>query len=167
MDLRESGAKLSVMVKKYRYVAVIILAGVLLMLLPMGTAEKKTVSSIKAEQVIPNMEERLAQILSKIEGAGRVSVMLTLSAGEEVIYQTDRKDAVSEGNSTTQSDTVIVTDGNRLENGLIIQVIPEKYQGAVIVCQGADKAAVRLAICEAVSKVTGLGTDKISVIKMK
>ena len=41
------------------------------------------------------------------------------------------------------------------------------YQGAVVVCEGAERAAVRLAIVEAVSSLTGLGSDKISVIKMK
>lgn len=35
-----------------------------------------------------------------------------------------------------------------------------------MVCQGADNAAVRLAIVEAVSKVTGLGANRISVLKM-
>jgi len=39
--------------------------------------------------------------------------------------------------------------------------------GAVIVCQGADDPQVRLSIVDAVSKVTGLGSDKISVLKMK
>jgi hypothetical protein len=41
------------------------------------------------------------------------------------------------------------------------------YQGAVVLCQGAADAAVRLAVVEAVSKATGLGADKICVLKMK
>jgi stage III sporulation protein AG len=39
------------------------------------------------------------------------------------------------------------------------------YQGAVIVCQGADNSAVRLAVSEAVSALTGLSSDKISILK--
>jgi hypothetical protein len=39
--------------------------------------------------------------------------------------------------------------------------------GAVIVCQGADKPVVRLAIVEAVADATGLSTDTITVLKMK
>ena len=41
------------------------------------------------------------------------------------------------------------------------------YLGAVVVCDGADSATVRLRIMQAVSALTGLGSDKISVIKMK
>ena len=68
---------------------------------------------------------------------------------------------------TTKTDTVTVTDAQRNESGLIRQVNPPVYKGAVIVCQGADNAAVRLAIVDAVGKATGLGADKISVLKMK
>ena len=113
------------------------------------------------------MEERLISILSQIQGAGKVSVMLTESAGEETVYQTDQNVSVSDSNSSTQKDTVTVTDDKRSENGLIIQVIPPKYQGALIVCQGADSASVRLAISQAVASLTGLGADRITIVKMK
>lgn len=39
--------------------------------------------------------------------------------------------------------------------------------GAVVVCQGADQPSVRLDVTNAVVAYTGLGSDKISVIKMK
>ena len=64
-------------------------------------------------------------------------------------------------------DTVIITGSDRSQQGLICQQIPPQYLGAVIVCQGADKAAVRLALVEAVSDATGLSTDAITVLKMK
>lgn len=38
--------------------------------------------------------------------------------------------------------------------------------GIVIVCQGAEKAAVRLDIIRAVSSYTGFGSDKITILKM-
>ena len=41
------------------------------------------------------------------------------------------------------------------------------YRGAVVVCEGAGSPSVELAIVQAVSRLTGLGSDKISVIKMK
>jgi stage III sporulation protein AG len=65
------------------------------------------------------------------------------------------------------SDTVIITDSSRNESGLIRQVNPPVYLGAIVLCQGGDRPSVRLAIVDAVSKVTGLGADRISVLKMK
>lgn len=40
-------------------------------------------------------------------------------------------------------------------------------EGALVVCPGADNAAVRYCVTNAVSAYTGLGSDKIYVIKMK
>ena len=41
------------------------------------------------------------------------------------------------------------------------------YQGAVVVCEGAGDAAVRLALTEAVSALTGLSADRISIVQWK
>ena len=79
------------------------------------------------------------------------------------MYQTD-EDSASSG---VRSDTVLLNGPDRSQTGLVRQVNPPTYLGAVIVCQGADSASVRLAIVEAVGSVTGLSTDKITVLKMK
>jgi stage III sporulation protein AG len=70
------------------------------------------------------------------------------------------------GQNQSHADTVIVMDGNREETGLVKQVLPPVYRGAVIACQGADSANIRLAIVEAVKSVTGLSSDRITVLKM-
>ena len=46
------------------------------------------------------------------------------------------------------------------------QVLLSK-NGAVVVCDGAELATVRLDVTNAVISYTGLGSDKISVMKMK
>ncbi len=167
MEINNLPEKVLNALKKYKYVMLVIIIGILLMTVPFGvkTNEEPLPQLVQTES--PGMEERLMEILSQIQGAGKVSVMLTESAGEETIYQTDQNISVGDSNSTTQKDTVTVTDDKRSENGLIIQIIPPKYQGAVVVCQGADNATVRLAISDAVSSLTGLGADRITIVKMK
>jgi uncharacterized protein with ATP-grasp and redox domains len=111
--------------------------------------------------------EQLEEILSQVAGAGRVKVLLTVEEGAWTRYQTD-SDTQNAGDSrSVRVDTVIVTDRERAQSGLVTQVNPPVYLGAVVVCQGAESAAVRLAITEAVSDATGLTSDKISVLKMK
>ena len=87
----------------------------------------------------------------------------TQREGERAVYQTD-EDSTSSG---IRSDTVLLNGSDRSQTGLVQQVNPPTYLGAVIVCQGADSASVRLAIVSAVGSVTGLSTDKITVLKMK
>ena len=61
----------------------------------------------------------------------------------------------------------MISGSDRGQEGLIKQVNAPTYRGAIVVCQGADDPVVKLSITEAVSRATGLGVDKISVIKMK
>lgn len=154
-------------INKYKYVALVLAVGILLMLFPF---EKEAVTEpvLKTTEVsILSVEERLTQILRQIKGAGEVQVMLTEALGEEIIYQTNDDISSGDTSSSSRGDTVTITDSQRNENGLIRQQNPPKYMGAIVVCQGGDNATVRLAIIEAVSDVTGLGADKISVLKMK
>lgn len=163
------GEKIISFIKKYRYAALILLLGIILMLLP-GKEEHVEEQPDRTEtQSIssPDMETRLSAILSQIHGAGRVEVMLTEAEGERTVYQSDIDSTNDDSGSTNRSTTVIVTDETRKEAGLVQQIDPPAYLGAIIVCQGAESPVVRLAIVEAVSNVTGLRADRISVLKMK
>ena len=163
MDIAAIGSKLGEYAKKYRYVILVLVIGIALMLIPVGKDSSQPASepTEAAKTEDPSLE--LTRILSQIRGAGKVQVLLTQHAGEKLVFQTDQdtsRDAV-------RLDTVIVTGSDRQEQGLVQQVLAPEYRGAIVVCQGADDAAVRLSIVEAVSDVTGLGADRISVLKMK
>ena len=154
-------------VKKYKYVFIIVMAGIVLMLLPSGTKEDEVKTQTVIQAAEQDMEARLKEVLSQIKGAGKVSVMLTEAAGAETIYKTDEHISSGGDTSSSQKDTVTVTDKDRTQSGLVTQIIPPRYQGAVVVCQGADDPLVRLAISEAVASLTGLRTDKITIVRMK
>lgn len=168
MDIRKLGGKLPALLKKYRYAVLVLAVGLVLMALPSRTQSKQTAeqnSTVPVQTADPAQE--LAQILGQIQGVGKVQVLLTVKAGESAIYQTDEDVNTSETGSSIRKETVIITDSQRNEQPLVVQVLPPQYLGAVIVCQGAEDAAVRLAVVEAVCNATGLGADKISVLKMK
>lgn len=147
---------------KYRNAIVIVLAGIFLMMLP-GTKEQKNQEPQKAEQIQVGLEESLAEILSHLSGAGTVEVLLTQAEGEKIIFQTDEELSADK----KRNQAVLITNSDREETGLVRQINPPKYLGAIVACQGADNAAVRLAIVEAVVSVTGLTSDRITVLKMK
>lgn len=165
MDRVSFGGKWKDILKKYRYVILVILLGLLLLSIP----EQKKNEAVSEETIKPviSTEEELENILSQIDGAGDVKVLLTVAAGEEILYQTNEENNTNGQGQTVRKDTVVITGTDRVQQGLIRQVNPVEYLGAVIVCDGADRADVKLAIVDAVSKATGLGADKISVLKMK
>ena len=156
------------MIRKYRYAVVVILIGIVLMAIPGRTREKTSKMEPATQEVVQKTdEERLEELLSQIEGAGKVRVMLSTAAGEETLYQTNDNTSNSGDSASTRRDTVTVTDSDRMETGLVRQINPPKYLGAMVICEGADRASVRLAITDAVSKVTNLGYDCICVLRMK
>lgn len=165
MDQLNIRSKAAELFKKYRYGILIVLLGIALMCLPGGKKEAPVpnASSLPQDEAERSLEESLASILGQIKGAGKVQVLLTEAKGTETVYQSDD----STGNDTKRQDTVIISGADRGQTGLVRQMIPPTYLGAIIVCQGADSAAVRLSIVQAVSSVTGLGADRITVLKMK
>lgn len=92
---------------KFKYPLLILVLGVILMLLPTGSA--------KSEE--PEGNERIQQMLSSVEGVGEAQV--------------------------------IISDN-----------------GVVVVCRGAENAAVRLDIIRAISAYTGFGSDRITILKL-
>lgn len=169
MDIKCFGEKIREFIKKYRFVMLILGIGIVLMLLPSGKSEQKMHSELPKSQdrVFDDPTSELTVILSQIQGAGKVQLLLTRGSGERTVYQTDEERDHSGENQSVRIETVIVNNADRAQQGLIQQILAPEYRGAIVVCQGADNAAVRLAIIEAVSDATGLGTDRISVLKMK
>lgn len=168
MEPVEPGKRIRELLDKYKYAFLILAVGLCLMLLPERTQvpqEETEPAAVSNEQ--ETMEKLLQDILSQVEGAGKVAVLLSEQEGEQTIYQTDTQSNTDEESNSDRAETVIITDADRNEIGLIRRTDPPKYLGAVIVCQGADQAEVRLAIVEAVRCATGLGANQISVVKMK
>ena len=167
MDFMRIKTRITESIGKYKYVWIVLLAGVLLMMLP-DTKEKNTpIQAITNPTEEKTMQQQLESILSQIQGAGQVRVMLSVMQGEETIYQTDNTYSESENNIDSREQTILITDSQRNETGLVLQTNPPIYQGAIILASGADHPSVKLAIVEAVSDITGLGADKITVLKLK
>lgn len=163
MEQLNFATKLKDFFQKYKYVLLIVAVGIVLMLWPEQHTGTSNTAPVTPEIAEPEMETQLEAILSKISGAGRVEVMLTTARGEETLYQldSDRTD------TQARQDTVIISGSDRAQNGLVTQINPPTYLGAIVVCDGADEPTVRLNIVQAVSNATGLGADNISVLKMK
>lgn len=162
MERAEIRQRITEFAGKYRYILLVLVAGLILMVLP-AKKENPVVPVTKIQDSQPSTQEQLQEILSRIKGAGKVQVLLTEQRGQETVYQAD----TDRSGDSLRSETVILSDSGRAEEGLIRQVNPPQYLGALVVCQGGDVPTVRLAIVEAVMSVTGLKSTEITVLKMK
>lgn len=166
MNLPRSREALEQLWKKYRLVLLIVLAGLLLMLLPGGSSQET--EEVRQERETFSLEEterRMEEILSRIEGTGKLQLMLTLKSGSQLYLAEDTDESADGEEVQVQRETVTLHRGSGYEDVVVTRQIYPMYQGALVVCQGADKAAVRLAVTEAVAALTGLSSDKITVVK--
>lgn len=167
MDVKKVRLRMGRLLEKYKYAVAVLLVGLVLMLLPTGTQKESASGQETPHAAEKTVQQELEELLMQVQGAGKVRVLLREATGAETLYQLDEDRVVSDSTTTEKKQSVTVTDENRTESGLIRQVNPPTYSGAIVLCQGADDPAVKLAIADAVSKITGLGMNKIAVLKME
>jgi stage III sporulation protein AG len=124
---------------KKRSLAVLAAAvGIILILLSFTGKGTDGVSDTDVLSAV-ELEESLCELLSSIEGVRRCRVAITLASGERLEYK----------------------------NGSVVYGEPARVSGAVVVCEGADDPKVVREINDAVSALFDIGTNRISVQKMK
>ena len=159
------------LLKKYRLAALVVLLGVVLMLLPTGG--KVQTSGDGGETLwetfsLEETEKRMAEVLGSVEGVGKVRVMLTLRSGETLSLAEDSSSALGSGGDVRQDSQVLtVNRGSGRQEVVVTKRMYPTYQGAVVVCQGAGNSRVRLQVMETVAVLTGLSSERISVVQWK
>ena len=110
-----------------------------------------------------DLENRLSEVLNKISGAGKISVMITLDGSPELIiaYNTEEKNN-TDGSVTTKKEPIIITiDGK--SNPLILSEKLPAVKGVVIVAQGANDVSVRLNILNATTKLLNISANAVEI----
>lgn len=155
--------------RKYLYPALILLLGLALLLIPSGSKRSETETAPEVTESGFSLSEytrEMETLLCQVQGAGEVHLLLSLDTDGETAYLYDRTESVSGDSGQTQLETVLThEDGNQLP--VVEKRTYPKFRGAVVVCSGADEAAVTLRVKEAVSCLTGLGMDRITVLKLR
>lgn len=152
--------------KRIAIIVVLGMIGILLLTLSEIVPEKdkdeqknETVSAY--ENYEEEIEKRLTETVSAINGAGRTKVMITLESGDENVYAVENK----HGEKSSESQYVIVENGGD-DKGLLLKVVEPEVRGVAVVCEGADSAKVRQEIVDTVTAVLGISTNRVSIAKI-
>ena len=153
--------------KKGKFVLLILIVGIVLMLIPTGSKTQSRDKGQTAAFSLEDTQQHMEQLLTKMEGVGRCEVMLSLESSSRLTLARDSNETRREGEQKTQSEVLTVNRGSGCQEVVITEEIYPVFKGAVVVCDGADSSSVKLNIVQTVSALTGLGSDKISVVKWK
>lgn len=157
--------------KNYRLLVVLGIIGMILILMSelisSGEQQKDTNEKLyKRSEYEEYMERQVEKILGKMEGVGKVNVMLTVEGTEEYVYAVESKEnsSSSSENSSSQSETncVFQQKGGDKE-ALVKKIINPSITGVVVVCDGGDDLQVKEKIYEAVSVSLNIPVNRICI----
>lgn len=126
-----------------------------------------------------DLEEKLENILSKINGVGEVNVCINYSESSEIIAmynenskvstteETDASGGIRKIEQTDSQKDIIYKEDDGEKTPITQKVIEPKIEGAIITAKGAGNTNVKANIIQAVEAVTGLATHKIQVFEMQ
>lgn len=154
---------------QYKYVALVVLIGVGLLLWP-GASDPTVEQEVEPLTTdVSDMETQMEAILSKISGVGQLSLMLTLENDGESQLAADSElsysGSVNAPDDYTRRSDLVTVSGDGGTQGIVTQRIYPTYRGALVVCEGGDNPDVQLAVTKSVAALTGLGSDRIMVVK--
>lgn len=124
--------------------------------------KKETVDLDSVSNYIYNLENKLSDTLSKVEGVGKVSVVITVESGMETVLA--MKTTVTENNSGKEIiETPIIVNGKTV-------VLKENYPvvtGVLIVAEGANNLSVLSKIQQATMSLLNININQIDILTMK
>lgn len=139
-----------------------------------GTQEKNEGN----EAYIRQLENKLKQILEKVDGVGQVEVMITLKASGEAILNKDyTQEDVSEEetgnqnskitNSQKKEEETVLADENGTGSPYVIKQLEPEISGVLIICEGAGSNQVAASVMQAAQAVFGISSSHIKILKME
>ncbi len=154
--------------KKYannKSLYIIIIIGIIFMLMPQGGQRQKDDEKTQNYNSYSD-EVRLQEILSKIDGVGEVSVMITYygTTSYDVAFEKRASGSISDEETTkSEENSVITANGQPLVKG---EVYP-KAKGVVIIAEGARNASVKKAITDAATAALEVSSHRVCVLEGK
>lgn len=136
-----------------------------------SSPELTTVALKTGEQdYVEQLEERLNLLISKIEGVGAVTVMVTLESSVEDVYlhNFDYGENIDSGGKSNieQKDEYVIVDDGQAEKGIVVRVNQPRIRGVAVVCEGGGSDVIKTRITETVTALLDISSARVSVSEM-
>lgn len=128
---------------------------------------------------LSDYEKRLKEVLSKVEGVGRVEVMITEKESKELVVLKDKPYTQETLNETDQSggtrissstkseeDTVLSGGTGSTAEPFVTKEIAAQVEGVLVIAEGGANGDVAADITAAVQALFGVPAHKIKVLPM-
>lgn len=145
-----------------------------------GLTDKGNAFTDESMEYCLALEARIEELLSVMDGVGKVQAMVTVSASREMIVEKDEPvnratvteaDGSGGSRSTNESsyeyETIFETDSEGNKTPYVVKQIEPEIQGITVVAQGGGNAIVQKNISDVLEALFHIEAHKIKVVKMK
>lgn len=133
---------------------------------------------IKSETAQLDLNGQMENILSSIDGAGAVRVMITYESGTEIVPATsentettttnDESDGTTKISETERKQTDIVTVQDQSNStALVLKEKMPEVKGVLVIAEGAGDIGVKMDLLRAVQTLLNISADKVDVFEMQ
>ena len=152
--------------KVAKYGAVIMIIAVILCIY-ISTLTSKTASPEESVNSAPDLEIRLKEALSHMEGVGEVSVVINYDSTAELVPAT-QSESQSENNvsqnQTSSSQKEKEDVASVAGDALIIKEKQPKVRGVIVIAEGAQDISIRNNILSAVMTLLDVTAEKVEIL---
>ncbi len=155
--------------KKSTYIiALLLLAGLLLLLLPsMESAKSNKINNEeRLRQYTEALESKIAELCSSVRGASNVKVTVYFDTGFETVYAYNEESKTTSSGFNSEKKYVTVGSGNDESMVLVLERMPN-ICGVAVVCRGGGDAYVSREIVNLISSAYGVPKNKIYIAEGK
>lgn len=143
-----------------------------------GRSSQSTSSAITSDAYAAQLGKQLTGIIGKIDGVGKVQVLVTVESGVQYVYEQNQKSSndksatsqtdgstQTQENNNTEQDPVIVDNASGGQSPLVRTELQPAVKGVVVVCDGGDNPTVKESVTDAIMTALDLPSTRISVSK--
>lgn len=127
-----------------------------------GESEPQTVQYAAEDtaKLERELEQRLCEVISQIDGVSSPTVMVTLDRTSEHVYAEETKTQSGSGGNSSESSLALSGSG---KEALETSVILPRVRGVAVVCGGADNVLIREKVVNTAAKVLDIKVSQVYV----
>ena len=163
---------LSFMGKRGVIIWIIVLAIAGMLLISLGDGEQKIKQnlqkseSVRLEEYTVALENKIAELCTRVKGVGDVSVSVYLDSGFETVYAYDEESKNTSSGTNSEKKYVTIGSGNDESMVSVVEKMPN-ICGVAVVCVGGGDPAVAKELVGLISSAYGVPSNKIYIAEGK
>ena len=167
MELKAKNKKVFFMCMVLFFAIIFLLISIILSSGKKGTNEKKTTAQISVLEYASSIENKLEDIIIKLDSVKNVSVFVMVDSTPKIEYLTQTSEEIKEnesGKNSVVSKTVVFEKNGSISTPIVVTTIMPKVTGVMIVTNKIS-ASTKLSIISSVSTVLNISQSCISLLQ--